>query len=49
MEAIEPTGNLIDEIIASTPYSTQQVLAVISVLEVRRLIRRLSGQYVSRI
>lgn len=49
LEAIEPTGNLIDEIIASTPYSTQQVLAVISVLEVRRLIRRLSGQYVSRI
>ena len=49
LKAIEPTGNLIDEIIASTPYSTQQVLAVISVLEVRRLIRRLSGQYVSRI
>jgi DNA processing protein len=40
---------LIDEVIAITPYTAQQVLAVISVLEIRRLIRRLSGQYVSRI
>ena len=39
----------VDEVIANTPYTTQQVLAVISILEIRRLIRRLSGQYVSRI
>ena len=49
LNAIESTGTLIDEVITTTPYTTQQVLAVISVLEIRRLIRRLSGQYVSRI
>ncbi|MCH1439245.1 MAG: DNA-processing protein DprA [Rubripirellula sp.] len=49
LNAIQPTGNLIDQVIANTPYTAQQVLAVISVLEIRRLIRRLSGQYVSRI
>ena len=49
LNAIEPTGSLIDKVIANTPYTAQQVLAVISVLEIRRLIRRLSGQYVSRI
>jgi DNA processing protein len=49
LNAIQPTGSLIDEVIAITPYTAQQVLAVISVLEIRRLIRRLSGQYVSRI
>ncbi len=49
LNAIDPTGSLIDEVIANTPYTTQQVLAVISVLEIRCLIRRLSGQYVSRI
>ncbi|HBV64108.1 MAG TPA: DNA-protecting protein DprA [Rhodopirellula sp.] len=49
LNAIEPTGSLIDEVIANTPHTTQQVLAVISVLEIRHLIRRLNGQYVSRI
>lgn len=49
LNAIDPTGSLIDEVIGKTPYTTQQVLAVISILEIRRLIRRLSGQYVSRI
>lgn len=49
LNAIEPTGSLIDEVIATTPYTAQQVLAVISILEIRHLIRRLSGQYVSRI
>ena len=49
LDAIAPHGTLIDEVITATPYSTQQVLAVISVLEIRKLIRRLGGQYVSRI
>jgi DNA processing protein len=49
LNAIEPTGTLIDEVIATTPYTAQQVITVISVLEIRRMIRRLSGQYVSRI
>ena len=39
----------IDEVIEATPYSAQQVLAVISVLEIRKLIRRLGGQYLSPI
>ena len=49
LNAIEPTGTAIDQVIATTQYPPQKVLAVISVLEMRRLIRRLSGQYVSRI
>ena len=49
LDAIATHGTLIDEVIEATPYSTQQVLAVISVLEIRKLIRRLGGQYVSRI
>ncbi|MDE0864914.1 MAG: DNA-processing protein DprA [Rubripirellula sp.] len=49
LDAIEPTGTSIDQVIAATPFTPQQVVAVISVLEIRRLIRRLSGQYVSRI
>jgi len=49
LDAIASHATLIDEVIEATPYSTQQVLAVISVLEIRKLIRRLGGHYVSRI
>ena len=49
LNAIEPTGTAIDQLITTTQYTPQKVLAVVSVLEIRRLIRRLSGQYVSRI
>ncbi len=38
----------IDQIIADTGLPVQQVLSTLSVLEMRRLIRRLSGTMVSR-
>jgi len=43
----EATG--IDGIVQQTGLAVQQVLATISVLELRKLIRRLSSQYVSRV
>jgi DNA processing protein len=43
----EATG--IDGIVQRTGLAVQQVLATISVLELRKLIRRLSSQYVSRV
>lgn len=49
LEAIDPTSTLVDEVIQNSGLPAQRVIAVISVLEMRRLIRRLSGQYVSRI
>jgi len=44
---IEPT--LIDEIVVATGLAVPQVLSTISVLEMRRLIRRLSGTTVIRV
>lgn len=49
LDAITPHGTLIDEVINATSYSTPQVIAAISVLEMRKLVRRLSGQCVARI
>ena len=49
LESIEPSSTLIDQVIASSGLPAHQVMATISVLEMRRLIRRQSGQYVSRI
>ena len=43
----DPTS--IDEVIAATGLAVPQVLATISVLEVRRVIRRLSGTMVVRV
>ncbi len=43
----EPTA--IDSVIAASQLPTHNVLATISVLEIRKLIRRLSSQYVSRV
>jgi len=43
----EPTG--IDTVVQRSGLAVQQVLATISVLEMRKLIRRLSSQYVSRV
>lgn len=43
----EPTG--IDAVVQRSGLAVQQVLATISVLEMRKLIRRLSSQYVSRV
>ena len=49
LAAIEATSTSIDQVIASSELAPHQVIATISVLEMRRLVRRLSGQYVSRI
>lgn len=49
LDAIDATSTPIDQVIDNSGLSAQRVIAVISVLEMRRLIRRLSGQYVSRI
>lgn len=49
LESIEPTSTLIDQVIASSGLPVHQVMATISVLEIRHLIRRQSGQYVLRI
>ncbi|MFK8114469.1 MAG: DNA-processing protein DprA [Rubripirellula sp.] len=49
LDAIEVTSTLVDEVIQRSKLPANRVIAVISVLEMRRLVRRLSGQYVSRI
>lgn len=49
LDAIPPSGSLIDQVIQTSGMPAQRVIAAISVLEMRRLVRRLSGQHVSRI
>lgn len=49
LDAIEETSTPIDQVIVNSKLPAHRVIAVISVLEMRRLIRRLSGQYVSRV
>ena len=49
VNAIEESSTLIDQVIERSGLPAQQVIATISVLEMRKLVRRLSGQYVSRV
>lgn len=49
LDAIEPTATGIDAVVTGSGLPIHRVLATISVLEMRKLIRRLSGQYVSRV
>ncbi len=49
LDAIEPMSTPVDTVIQMTGLPAHRVAAIISVLEMRRFIRRLSGQYVSRI
>ncbi|HBJ38288.1 MAG TPA: DNA-protecting protein DprA [Planctomycetaceae bacterium] len=49
LDAIATEATAIDNIVQTCGLPVPQVLATISVLEVRRLIRRLSSQYVSRL
>jgi len=49
LDAIEETSTPIDHVIQQSKLPAHRVIATISVLEMRRLVRRLSGQYVSRI
>jgi DNA processing protein len=49
LDSIECTPTAIDQVVANCHLATHHVLATISVLEMRKLIRRLSNQYVSRV
>lgn len=49
LDAIAETSTPIDQVIQESELPAHRVIATISVLEMRRLIRRLSGQYVVRI
>ncbi|WP_404304655.1 DNA-processing protein DprA [Neorhodopirellula lusitana] len=49
LDLISTTGTAIDEIVASLELPVSRVSSVVSILEMKRLIRRLSSQYVSRI
>lgn len=49
LQAIQPQSTSIDVITSASGLPVQRVLATISVLESRQLVRRLSGQYVARI
>lgn len=47
--AIRDDATSIDQVVAASGLPTQQVLATLSVLEMRRLIRRISGSLVARV
>ncbi len=49
LQAIDPAGSLVDEIIATTGLPVHRVLSTVSVLEMRRLVRRLGGNRVARV
>lgn len=49
LQAIETDATLIDRIVSSTDLPVQRVLATISVLQARRLVRRISGNQVARV
>lgn len=48
LDSISPGGSLIDQVIQSSGLQASRVIASISVLEMRRLVRRMGGQYVAR-
>jgi len=48
LDAIEREPTAIDAVVATTGLAAPQVLAAISALEIRRLVRRHGGQWVSR-
>ena len=49
LQAIEPRGSLIDEVTASAGIPVQRVLSTVSVLEMRGLVRKVSGNRVVRL
>ena len=49
LAAIDATSTAVDQVIARSGLPAHRVMATISVLEMRHLIRRLSGQYVARV
>lgn len=49
LDKISPTGSSLDEITVSCKMPSARVTAIVSVLEMKRLVRRLSSQYVARV
>jgi DNA processing protein len=49
LDCISPTGTSIDEVISQTELPPAKVTSIVSMLEMKRLVRRLSSQYVSRV
>ena len=49
LQAIEPTGSMLDDVAASCAMPIHRVLATVSVLESRRLVRKVAGNRVARI
>ncbi|MFG0265422.1 MAG: DNA-processing protein DprA [Rhodopirellula sp. JB055] len=47
--AVETSGTAIDEVTLRSGLPASRVNAIVSILEMKRFVRRLSGQYVSRI
>jgi DNA processing protein len=48
LDSISPAGSLVDQVIQASGLPASRVIASISVLEMRHLVRRLGGQYVAR-
>lgn len=48
LDSIDTASTPIDEVISRTGFPSHRVIAIISVLEMRRLLKRISGQYVCR-
>ncbi|WP_407652689.1 DNA-processing protein DprA [Aporhodopirellula aestuarii] len=49
LDRISPTGTALDEVTVGCEMSSARVSAIVSVLEMKRLVRRLSSQYVARV
>ena len=49
LQAIEPSGSLIDEVTQTSGLPVHRVLSTISVLEMRGLLRRVGGNRVARV
>nr|WP_246112839.1 DNA-processing protein DprA [Allorhodopirellula solitaria] len=49
LDQISPTGSSLDAVTVACELSSARVSAIVSVLEMKRFVRRLSGQYVARI
>ncbi|MBA3481118.1 MAG: hypothetical protein H0T51_04805 [Pirellulales bacterium] len=49
LQAIEPAGSILDEIAVACELPIHRVLSTVSVLESRRLVRKLGGNRVARI
>ncbi len=48
LQAIEPSGSLVDEVVAASGLPVHRVLSTISVLEMRHLVHRLGGNRLAR-